>query len=237
MRAVFATGAGFIAVFPVQKQVAAAAGEGNARGERDFVILVVAVGGDATLNVAFDAGVFFVEDEVHDTGEGVGAVRGRSAAGDDVNARNKARRHGIHVDGAVVVVEARKGRADDALAVDQHQCAGRIDAAQVEVVDPAGHIGRGRRTAGGKAVREGGQTVHGVGDVRRGHGLQFSGAEDRHGRRGFVTVADNARTGHDDFVEGRGCGLRNLLSLLCESRAGNGGGQCHGADGRQDPAL
>src|SRR5947209_2467872 len=101
----------------------------RARGHAELPVAVVAVGGDAAGGLALHAGVLGVEDEVDDTGERVGAVRGRYAAVDDVDAADELLRQFGDID------HTGDDAADGALAVEQHQRAVGAETAQVDAVD------------------------------------------------------------------------------------------------------
>jgi len=60
--------------------------ESLAGGGLDQGLAVVAIGGDATLNIGLEAFKLLVGDEVHHAADGVGAIGGRGAAGDHVHA-------------------------------------------------------------------------------------------------------------------------------------------------------
>src|SRR3546814_12206937 len=92
----------------------------------------VAIGGDAIFGRSLDPRLFLVEDEVDDTRHGVGAIGGRRAAGDDLDALDQPLRKSVHVD------EPGHRRSDRTLAVEQHERARGAERAQVERVDARG---------------------------------------------------------------------------------------------------
>jgi hypothetical protein len=220
-RAVVAANAVVVGDFAERQDVAAAAAERRTGRKRHGVGTVVAISGHAAFDFTLHAGELMVEHEVHDTRQGVRAIGRRGAAGDDVDAADEAVRERIDVGRAVGAVD--RG-VDDALAVEQDQGTARTQTAQVELVDARGAArevtGEGTRR---HAVGERRQGVHGVGDVGVRHGVELFGAENGDRGRGFVAVAHNARTGHDDFFNT--CGLRILRGRglgMGQLRAGEG---------------
>src|SRR5690606_40880276 len=110
---------------------------GNAREE----VVVVTARAHAALHAAFYAFVLGVENEVDDAGDRVGAVSGRSAAGDDLGAPHERLRQNVDVD------RAAARRRHDAPAVEQHQRADGADAAQIQQALP-GRAGPARDALG-----------------------------------------------------------------------------------------
>ena len=91
-----------------------------------MLLAVVAVG-DAGLRVNVEAFEVVLQNEVHDAGDGVGAVDGRRAARDDLDALDHRFREQVDVDSAEPI------RRHHPAAVEQHERALRAQAAQVHV--------------------------------------------------------------------------------------------------------
>src|SRR5690606_25820178 len=86
-----------------QADVAAAAREVVADDSGQLVFETVAFVADAHMRVDLDALEIALQDEVGDTGNRVSTIRGRCAAGDDLDPLERGRRDRGHVDGAVGV--------------------------------------------------------------------------------------------------------------------------------------
>ncbi len=115
--------------FAAQQHVAALLRETEAAGYGSFVRLVVAVIGRAGRELALEAGVVLVEDEVHHAGDGVRPIHRGRAAGDCLHALDELLRKIVDVDFAAV--ERRNG----ALPVEQRERSVAAHAAQIEHVE------------------------------------------------------------------------------------------------------
>ena len=133
---------------------------------------------EAVLRRALDPADLVFEDEVGHAGHGVGAVGGRGAAGDHLEAVDQQGRDHVGVDAVAGVVRHH------AAAIDQHQGAVGAEAAQVGVVLGGGGVVR----AAGALTRAGGLEGRKlVGDFPDGHGrpvLHRRRADDRDRCRG-----------------------------------------------------
>ena len=135
-----------------------------------------------------------LEDEVDDARDRVRTVDGRIAARDDVDPFDQVRRDGVRIDRDAVVEHVR---ADMAAAVDQHERALRVEAAQIEQVE-AGCAEEAGGVRGAEGGAQGGQLVQRVAD-RDLTGLEeLLAADGRDRRGGFEVRAADARSGDDD---------------------------------------
>src|SRR5690606_36312372 len=107
-----------------ETHVTAAAVEVRAHDARQLVLEPVTFLRDADLAVELQTNEVLLQDEVGHAGHGVGAIRRRSAAGDDLDALNGSRRNGRDVDDAGCVA----GRATTT--VEQHEVTVGANAAE-----------------------------------------------------------------------------------------------------------
>src|SRR5690606_12652961 len=135
-----------------------------------------------------------VEDEVGNTGNGIGAVGGGGATGNHFHALDHALGEEVDVNGAAAA------GGYDATAVQQHQGAVDAQAAQVQV---AGTHVTGVVRGGSRAlvVEELRYLVECLDQVAGGHVRQIFGRHGGHGRRRGYAVALDARAGDHDFFE------------------------------------
>ena len=202
-----------LVVVQVQGDVAAAVTRIGADRQVGAVGLAVLVACHGVAGAELDALEVVLEDEVQRARDGVRAINGRGAAGDDVDPLQEGGRDARDVDDAVDVV------GGDALAVDQDQVAVGAEAPQVD-----------RRHAGGAVVDR--VAVAGLGDGQVADDLfdfsgllqaDFLGAQglDRAGRHQARRL--NARTGDDDDVQFGLFVLRSRLRHRGGGHKGRGG--------------
>ena len=155
---------------------------------------VVLVPVEVVLGRDLDALEVLLHDEVDDAGHRVRAVHGRCAAGEDVDALDHLRRD-------LVDVRGRGCRGDAAVrhapAVDQHQRAGRAEAAQVQCCR-AGRGVRHRDVLRRKSLRQLVDEVLDAGDALR-HDIRRGDLRD--GCRRLEVRGANARTRDDDLTQ------------------------------------
>ena len=122
-------------MFHVQGDVAAAASEVLADKSTDEIGACVAILADAALTAHLDSFIILLEDEVDHARDRIGAVNGRVAARHHVNAVDKVSRNRVHIDGDAA---AQHVAANVTAAVDEHECARRAEAPQIEEVEARG---------------------------------------------------------------------------------------------------
>ena len=163
-----------------------------------FAVVVEAV-------VVVDANAFElrVHHEVHDAGDGVGAVHRRRAAREHVDALHERQRNLVEVGCAAAVRIARH----QAPAVDEDQGALRAEAAKVNRRGTVRSVGNVRALRS-ECLRE---LVENVFDARLARDVQLFGA-DRSDRADALKIRGNdARTGNDHFIHRIACVLILLL--------------------------
>ncbi len=190
-----------------------------AEGDISVVARPIASLGDAVLAADFDAVEVVAQAEVHHAGDGVRTVNRRCAASDDVDAVDQERRDGVEIDDLRRIEEHR------ATAIDQHQGAGRAEAAQVKGGDAAARVVR----KGCGARNDLRQSVEHLLDVDCSRKLEFLVLDNRDRRGSLKVTAHDTRTGDDDgFARARtflgytlsGIGDLNRLLLVGRIRAG-----------------
>ncbi|MNK87861.1 hypothetical protein D3C87_1078070 [compost metagenome] len=205
-----------------KRHVAAAVGERAAHEKAVLALFAVALARDAVLTRDLHALEVVLQDEVDHARNGVSAVHGRCAAGDDLDAIHQTARQDRNVDRAV-------GRTrNQTTTVDQGQTARRAQLAQVE----EGRTTRGRVVVGlRQAGRQLRQRVQ-IGFDRSGADLfqlLRADSDDRAGAR-RVTDADTRTGDHDLFNLS---GLRVGRGLLRGGRRRSHCHQCRAADHRR----
>ncbi len=189
----------FAAVVPLDAEhdVAVAVAGVHAEQGREARFPPVAFRRRHGLGVHFDAFEVILQDEVHDAGHGVGAVHGRSAARDRLDALDGGRGDRVGVD------NQRGVRRLCAAPVDEHERAVRADTAQVQAADAE----RGRRArlqalvelrAFGHELRH---LIEDAFDAQRARVLEPLAVDRHDGTCGFEIAPDDARTGYGDFFE------------------------------------
>ena len=168
-------------------------------GERYGSGVDVPIIGRAALEIALEALEPVVQGDVDDAGHGIGTVRGRCAAGDDLQVLDQRRRDDVRVDAA------RRLGGRHAPTIDEQQGAGRPEAAQIEIAGGDRHA-----APADILIRRESRHVHDqVRDARDGLRLQLLAAHLRE-RRWRIEPGDaRTRCGNDDFFELRG--LRRFL--------------------------
>ncbi len=169
------------------------------------VVAVVAVG-----QVGLEAGEMLVDDQVDDTGHGVGAPGGGSAARHHIHPLDDAAGDG----GKVHAADRRRAagigvRGHHPLAVEQHQGADHAQGAQIDGVN-AGVALRGvtgvRTVARGVAsAGDRGKFADGVADTHLGIAVEGFDADHRDRGGGFIALDLNA--GRGDRYRFRLCGI------------------------------
>ena len=182
----------------VQRQHSAALVRGEIAADQhpEPLVLPITVGGSAVLEVELQALEFTAQLEVHHSGHRVGAVGGRSPAGDHLDVLDEAERQRVQVDGAVGIGDLH------AAPVQQDQHAVGAQAAQIAVRLAAVEAGVGLCVAHfGQALgcRELRHLPKGAidGDLAGGRDRILAEGDDRAFRR--VVPARDAGAGDDDF--------------------------------------
>ncbi len=178
--------------------------------------VVVAVLISADLGVQPDSFEVLHHLEVDDAGDGVRPVHGRGAAGQHFHVVDQGGRNEVQVGDRVGRVARH-----DAAAVDQHQGAGRAEAAKVDRGDADGAVGHAR----GLTREHLRQLVQQL--FRPGRARQLDVLAAHHGDRagaGQVRARD-ARPGDDDFADlgARRSGLREGLAACGQGCAADHG--------------
>lgn len=225
-RALVAGDAGLVVVEEVRGDVAAAFVEVVAGQRREVVVLAVTVLRDARRTVEFDALVILLQDDVDGTGDRVRTVDRRAADRHDFDTVDEARRDLAEVDRAAGnrAEDRRRGRADEAHAVDERQRALRAEVVEVgEGLAGAEAALRARDAVARHAeARQLQQRLAKVGKaalleqfaVQRGHRL----VGDR--RLGDARTGDKdfRRTGFSGRLFGLGCGRGSRVLGVGSSR-------------------
>ncbi|MGC4113519.1 MAG: hypothetical protein QM765_02400 [Myxococcales bacterium] len=176
-----------------------------AGGQRQVDELRVAPLRDAAEGGDLGARPVLAGDDVDHAADGVGAVDGRGAVLEDLDPLDGGHGDGVQVDGGVGAGAAR----DEAAAVDEHEGAGRAEAAQVD----AGRAVAAVVVLGVDGVGLRGQRLEDVADRRAaGAGDLLAGHHGDRSRRVEVGAVD-ARTGDDDLLDVGGCGGRRRHHL------------------------
>ena len=197
-----------LAVIDGDREVRPVVHEILAPGRGEPVILTVAFSGNAPLDIDFEAFEVVFHDEVDDAGNSIGAVNGRGAAGQYLDALDQRGRDRIDVDG---LGTRRTGYV--APAVDEHEGAFRAHAAKLEHrltgrAENARVVGVERGacrtgTAGADLTgQQRGNRPHDFGDVDLARQADvFAGYGLDGNRSAEVRVASDARAGNDDVVD------------------------------------
>ena len=189
-------------IFHRSFEMAAAAEQGHATRDARIVAHGVGIGGNAGIEIGLQTLELLVQDEVDHARHGVGAIDGRSAAGDDIHPLDQHLRQGVDVHCAIVV------RRGDAMAVQQHEGALGAEIAQVQRVARV-VMAAVAGTANARRTLEDRQLVQAVGDVGGGGGLQVVGRDDGQRRGRIGGVGNDARTGDDDVFHA--VGMRSVV--------------------------
>ncbi len=202
-----------VALGPIQAEhdIAAVVRAVHAQEHAAAGVAGIALVGLTALDVHIHALEVLLQDEVHDTGDGVGTVHRRSTTGDRLDTLDGGQRDGVQINHETCVARL------PALAIDQHQVAVVAQAAQVD----GGRARRLRRSRLHLAGELGGRW-HELGllvqdrlDVGRGSIVQRIRTDRRDRARGFeVARARNTRTGDGDFGKCLFTGRRGRRALI-----------------------